>query len=455
MPEDTIAAISTAWGESGIAIVRISGPLSLSVTEAVFRGIKPLSETSPRFMRNGYIVDSCGNEVDQVLAVWFRGPKSYTGENLVEIQCHGGALVARTCLDLVLAHGARLAEPGEFTKRAFLNGRIDLIQAESVLGIIRSKSDEALKAAMRTLGGEFSEYIREIYDEIMDLSSSLEVGLDFPEEDIPIISDEEVSNRLETLTQSLGDLLDRCDKGLLLREGIRVALFGRTNVGKSSLLNALLQEARAIVTPVPGTTRDTIEEIITYKGIPLRIVDTAGLGTPSDEVEAIGMQRTEKEIERAEVRLWVIDGSCPLTTEDVNLASRISSFLHIIVINKADLPLAVTEGHVHDILPESPVMITSALSGEGIEELKDEIVSMVAGSGTVNAGMNATARQVNELRTAIESMTQASDALENGLGQDIAGTCITDARLALERLLGITSDDSLLDSIFKQFCVGK
>ncbi len=455
MFEDTIAAISTAWGEAGIAIIRLSGPSSRTIADRLFRGVKPLSETPPRFMRNGHILDFQGNVIDQVLAVWFRGPKSYTGEDIVEIHCHGGTLVAQTCLDMLLSSGARLAEPGEFTRRAFLNGRMDLPQAESVLGIIRSRSEEALKAALRSLKGELSEFVQEIYDEMLNLSASLEVGIDFPEEDVPLISDEEVSHRLWTLRQSMEDLLDRCTTGLLLREGIRVALIGRPNVGKSSLLNALLKESRAIVTSIPGTTRDIIEEVLTYRGVPLRIVDTAGIGIPSDEVEAIGIKRAEKELERAEVRIWVIDGSQKLLESDMALASRISGFLHVVVINKADLPLAVTEEVVRTILPESPVFIISAQEGKGLEQLKDEILTLVAGGGTLDTGLNATARQVNEIKTAIDSMKQASEALDSGLGQDIAGTCITDARVNMERLIGITSDESLLDTIFKQFCVGK
>lgn len=455
MFEDTIAAISTAWGEAGIAIIRLSGPSSRSIADRIFRGVKPLSETSPRFMRNGQIVDCKENVIDQVLAVWFREPKSYTGEEIVEIYCHGGTLVAQTCLDTLLSLGARLAEPGEFTRRAFLNGRLDLPQAESVLGIIRSKSKEALKAALRTLKGELSEYVQEIYHEILSLSASLEVGIDFPEEDVPLISDEEVSHNLEALKESLEDLLDRCSTGLLLREGIRVALIGKPNVGKSSLLNAFLKEARAIVTSIPGTTRDIIEEVITYRGVPLRIVDTAGIGTPSDEVEAIGIERAEKELETAEVRIWVIDGSEKLTDADISLASRISGFRHVVVLNKADLPLITTEDIIRNILPESPVFIISAQKGEGIEKLKDEIVSLVAGGGTLDTGLNATSRQIHEIKAAIDSMKQASEALEADLGQDIAGTCITDARLNMERLLGVSMDDTLLDTIFHQFCVGK
>jgi len=455
MFDDTIAAISTAWGEAGIAVVRVSGAEARVIADSVLLAIKPLSETPPRYMRNACLIDNNGQVLDKVLAVWFRGPKSFTGEDVAEIQCHGGALVARTCLEMCIARGARPAEPGEFTRRAFMNGRIDLTQAEAVLGIIRSKSEEALRASSRVLRGELAEYLQDVYHEILSLSARLEVGLDFPEEDIPFIDDHEASLNVLTLKKSLEDLLDRCRTGFLLRDGIRVALVGRPNVGKSSLLNALLQESRAIVTSIPGTTRDVIEEVLSYRGVPLTIVDTAGIGIPADEVEAIGIERAEQEFHRAEVRVWVIDGSEPLSRADLDLASRIQHLRHVVVINKADLPLQTKEKDLDKILPASPVFIISAQMGEGLEKLKDEIVSMVAGTGALDSGLNTSSRQIHELQTSLKALEEAWEALEKGLGQDISGTCLSEALESLERLLGIQADDTLLDTIFSQFCVGK
>lgn len=455
MPEETIAAISTAWGEAGIAIVRLSGPNSRILADEVVQGLIPLAQTPPRFLRNGYLLDEKGVCIDQVLYSWFRSPKSYTGEEMVEISTHGGTLVAQKCLEHLIKKGARLAGPGEFTKRAFLNGKIDLSQAEAVLGIIRSKSEEALRAATRTLRGELSTFAHDIYNELLSLSASVEVGLDFPEEDLPYIDRNDAESGFWMLRQSLEDLLDRCNTGLLLREGIRVALVGRPNVGKSSLLNALLKESRAIVTAIPGTTRDLIEEVLTYRGIPIRLVDTAGIGAPTDEVEAIGVARAEQAMKEADIRIWVIDGSEALTSVDLSLAQKISATDHIVVINKADLPMVVTEEIINGILPESPVFVISAQKKEGLESLKDAIVARIAGGGTLTSGLNASSRQVGEIRKAIDSLARGIEALESKLGDDVIALCLSECRQAMERLLGLSVDDALLNKIFNEFCVGK
>jgi tRNA modification GTPase len=459
---DTIAAISTAWGEAGIAIVRLSGAESRKIADGLLSLAVPLSETEPRLMRNGFLLDEKGEALDQILAVWFAPPRSYTGEEVVEIHTHGGALVARKCLDLLLCGGARQADPGEFTRRAFLSGRIDLTQAEAVLGIIRSRSDEALRAAARTLKGELALFARDIYEEVKTLSGEMEVSLDFFEDDSSLEGDEGAALlSLQTLIQSLQDLMDRCSTGLLLREGIRVAIVGQPNVGKSSLLNALLRESRAIVTAIPGTTRDLIEEVLTYRGIPIRLIDTAGLGKPSDEAEAAGISRAETAFEEADIRIWVADGSIPPSDFEFSMAERIGKIPHVVAVNKSDLSPGrdergkTTKEVLEELLPESPVISISALEEKGLVSLKDALVSSIAGGGVLDNGLNASARQVNEIRDAIANLKEAAAALETGPGHDAAAESLAGARGAMERLLGISKGEDLLNYIFSQFCVGK
>ncbi len=453
---DTIAAISTAWGDGGISVIRLSGPDSLSIAGDIVRTRKPKDELLSRFMYNGSLMDETGTPIDEVLLVFFRSPKSYTGEDLAEIHCHGGSLVAQRCLERCLQMGCRHAEPGEFTRRAFENGRLDLAQAEAVNGIIHARSNEALKAASRTLRGELSRFVREVYDELLSLSADLEVGIDFPEEDVPYLADQDASDRIETLIKDLQDITDRCTTGYLLREGIRIALVGRPNVGKSSLLNALLKESRAIVTSIPGTTRDVIEEVFTHRGIPLRLMDTAGLrSTPSDEVEAMGIERTSQAMERSDVVLWILDGSEPLGDFERDMAARIADRPHIVALNKSDLPSRVDEGYLASYLPDSKVVHISAQEQMGLEELKEAMVELIAGTGTLEGGLNATARQLEELRSAVDSLTLGKDALEDHHDQTLAASGLSESREALERILGLSDDEALLDLVFSRFCIGK
>ncbi|MCL2010135.1 MAG: tRNA uridine-5-carboxymethylaminomethyl(34) synthesis GTPase MnmE [Synergistaceae bacterium] len=471
--QDTIVATATAWGEAGIAIVRLSGPSALELSKQVLRFKAGPGFLPPRLMCLAYLTGDDGNVIDQVLAVCFKAPKSYTGEDLVEIHTHGGTLVAQLCVESLIRKGATPAEPGEFTRRAFLNGRIDLSQAESVLGIIRSRSEEALRAAGRTLSGELSAFASDIRDELLALQSALEVELDFPEENLSSAyksvykTDEEWLGLISTLHMSLSDLRDRCSTGLLLREGIRVALTGRPNVGKSSLLNALLKQARAIVTAIPGTTRDVIEESVTWQGVPIRLVDTAGLrllpdSRTRDEIEAIGIERTLDELRRADICLWVLDVSKPLDDEDKAYIENLRAKDHIVLLNKADLntaghPPAVTEEEIRALSPEEihVVLSISARTGEGLELLKDAILSMAMGSGTLDSGLNVTARQLSEINESLSCLTLAEAALAEKKGQDIVAGLLGSARECLERLLGLSYDDALLDSIFSHFCVGK
>ena len=437
-----------------MAIVRLSGPDAVPLARTALR-FGPNGFPPPREMRLAFLLDDRESPIDQVLVVHFAAPRSYTGEDVVEIHTHGGTLVAQLCLEALIRRGARLAEPGEFTRRAFLNGRIDLSQSEGVLGIIRSRSAEALRAAARTLSGELSEFVREIRDELLELQGSLEAGLDFPEGEAPFLDEASLRDAAATLKLTLQDLLDRCSLGLLLREGIRVVLSGRPNVGKSSLLNALLKQSRAIVTALPGTTRDVIEEAITYRGVPIRLVDTAGLRTPVDEIEASGIERTRRELKQADICLWLLDCSVPLDDEDLEYLRSLSVREHIVLLNKADKGHAVTEDGIREIVPESSVISLSAKTGEGLELLKEEILAIATGNGSLDAGLNVTARQLGEIRQALDAMVEAEAAILDGVGQDVVAGLLGGARNALERLLGIACDDALLDSVFSRFCVGK
>jgi tRNA modification GTPase len=297
--------------------------------------------------------------------------------------------------------------------------------------------------------------VKGLYEKIMDLSVLIEAGLDFPEEDIPLLENAAALERLQTINEELANLIDRAKTGNLLREGIRIALVGRPNVGKSSLLNAFLSEARAIVTSIPGTTRDVIEEVLTHRGVPLRLVDTAGIRRPSDEVEAIGVERARAALREADVRIWVIDGNEPLRDEDREIASQLEGKPHIVAVNKADLPLKVSSDDVHGLLPGSTVRIISAETGSGVEDLKNDMVRFFAGEGTLDEGLNTTARQLEELRIARQAIGDALEAFAGGLGEDAAAAGLSDARKCMERILGISADDSLLDAVFKNFCIGK
>ena len=452
---DTIAAISTAWGNSGIAIVRLSGPDSWNIVRKLVRFYTD-APLKTRFARNAYLLDEGGAVIDHILVLPFRAPHSYTGEDLVEFHCHGGSLIAQRCLELCISAGARMALPGEYTRRAFENGRLDLSQAEAVGALIQARSNEALRAANRTLDGELTRAVGEIYDELTSLGAEVEVGLDFPEEDVPYVTDETLAGRLEVVRQSLSELLERCSSGVILREGIRVALVGRPNAGKSSLLNALLKESRAIVTAIPGTTRDIIEAVLTFRGVPLRLVDTAGITENyHDEVEALGVERARSAMKEADVRIWVIDGSEPLHQEDVDRVRDIEDTPHIVVISKADLPQKISQASLTALIPASTVIPVSAKKGTRLEELKESIVGMVSGTGALDTCLNASSRQVEELRAAISSVDTGLKALNDGLDQALVSGCVSDARKSLTRILGGERDEDLINEIFSTFCIGK
>lgn len=460
--DDTIAAIATPLGEGGIGIVKVSGPQAQAILQALFvpgrpgtRPPEPASERPwpSRVLRYGVIRDpATGRAVDEVLACFMPAPHTYTCQDVAEIHCHGGMVAVRTVLALVLAQGARLAEPGEMTLRAFLNGRVDLAQAEAVLGIVRASTQMSLEVAAEQLAGGLSEEVRRVREPLLSALAHLEASIDFPEDEVPPC---DVHASLSETLAGLRQLLDEADRGIIYREGIRTAIVGRPNVGKSSLLNALLRAQRAIVTPIPGTTRDTLEETLNVRGIPLVLVDTAGLRTHSgDLVEQLGMERSRAALAQADLALWVVDVSEPLTEADRAIEALVRDKPTLVVCNKCDLP-QVTDAA--DLLPGAPHVRISALTGAGLDALEEEIVKQVLG-GPVQGGRLPRVSQVRHrelLRQALEHVQSALEAHHGGWPADFLCIDLRAALQALGQITGETVTEDLLQTIFSQFCLGK
>ena len=472
MLADTIAAISTAQGEAGIAIIRMSGPASVSIAEKILRLPKSLNKfkfINSRVMNLAalYLDDA---PLDYVLAVYFKSPLSFTGEDMVELHTHGGSLIAKLCLEGLLKHGARLAEPGEFTKRAFLNNKIDLSQAESVLGIIKARSEEALKSAARVLSGELSNKILEIRDEILNIQGSIEIGLDFPEGEEPLINNLELLEQVNKLILNLNNLIADCKTGCLLREGAGVVIAGRPNVGKSSLLNALLNKKRAIVTDIPGTTRDIIEEAIIIEGVYVRLIDTAGLRETDNIIEADGINLAREALNNADVKLWLMDASREPDAQDILYLQKFLDLNldnSVIVFNKSDLashtlddgagtPVSPSDNNIINNLNKNLRIINiSAKTGYNLGELKNLIINLIVKDGSLNSGLNVSSKQLEELKACENNLAEIKEAVEINVGEVIIADLLNSARLSLERVLGIESSEVLLNSIFSRFCVGK
>lgn len=456
----TIAAIATPAGTGGIGVVRISGPEAFDVASRIFTS-RPVSDLPSHTAHHGVLVrPDTGDEIDDVVLTVFKAPASYTGEDVVEVSCHGGVATVRAALNAVLAAGARLAEPGEFTKRAFLNGKLDLSQAEAVNDLIRSRTDEARKVALRQLDGALSRRVSEIRDHVLGVLASVEAAIDFPED-----VDEPDPAWLESeLGQALGqidELVESFGKGRVYREGIRVVIAGRVNVGKSSLLNALLRHARAIVTPIPGTTRDTIEENLEIRGIPVVAIDTAGVRATSDPIERLGVELAEKSLESADIILLVFDISEGITNEDAEVTSRVEDKPAIVVLNKIDLlPEEARSPAVEEFFGRLgrslPVVRTCASSGSGIDLLEDAIASLVGASdlGSESAVVS-NIRHKDALDAARESLSNALATLSRAEPIDLLSVDLNAARSSLGLITGETATDDLLDRIFREFCVGK
>jgi tRNA modification GTPase len=456
MLDDTIAAIATPLGEGGLAVVRISGHDSISIVEKGFQPAAktstPLSQAESYTLHYGHILRD-SQVVDEVLVALMRAPRTFTREDVVEITCHGGLLPAKAVLDTVLENGARLALPGEFTRRAFLNGRIDLAQAEAVADIIHSRTELALAAANEQLAGKLSQRINRLRDDLLATLAHLEAHIDFPDEDIAPDTKDKLAARLESAIASMDELLRTANEGQLLRRGIRAAIVGRPNAGKSSLLNQLLGRDRAIVSPIPGTTRDTIEETANIRGLPVVFVDTAGLREARNEIELEGIKRSHQSLAQAELILHVLDASEPLTPTDENYLRELASRKRIIVRNKMDLPIALTWPHeLH-----SPVVEVSCLTGAGIEQLKDTIRNLVW-SGQIKAEMlqvMINSRHQDALRRARSATVNALEGLRADQTLEVVAMELRIGVNAAGEIVGKTTTEDLLDSIFSQFCIGK
>lgn len=454
-PEDTIAAIATPPGEGAIGIVRLSGPDAVSIASKVFvsTGGHDLA-TSRRRVFHGEARDDRG-PIDEVLVHVMRGPHSYTCEDIVEINCHGGAAPLQAVLEAVLARGARLATPGEFTRRAFLNGRIDLVQAEAVIDRVRAGTRAALRAANAAATGHLSRTIHELSDQLIDALARIEAAVDFPDEDLPELVDDALRAELEETHGRMTELLETAKAGRLYREGAGAAIVGRPNVGKSSLFNALLRDARAIVTPEPGTTRDLIEEIITIAGVPVRLSDTAGLRSSDDQVEQIGVQVARNALQNADIILLVVDASEPLSEADEQLAREVADLEApvVVALNKTDL---APDTPVPDwASPFAGTVRVSALTGQGLKELEDALGDILLGDSRVgpDQGLITRIHQADSLRRAAESTRHLLDNFD--ASPEFLSLDLRQALSALGEITGETTPEDILDRIFSTFCIGK
>ncbi|RLB14468.1 MAG: tRNA uridine-5-carboxymethylaminomethyl(34) synthesis GTPase MnmE [Deltaproteobacteria bacterium] len=458
-PDDTIAAIATPPGQAGIGIVRISGPKALAIVKEIFRSKYPRDSFETHRLYLGHLVDPVsGTAIDEVLLSFMKAPHTYTREDIVEINSHSGYLLLSRILKLVMDQGARLARPGEFTFRAFINGRIDLTQAEAVVDIVNSQSEKGLQLVAEQIKGTLRRRIELVKDAAVEILAHAEVAIDFPEEDHEILSREEGMNRIkEKLLEPLRVLIADHKSRNIWVDGINTVIVGRVNVGKSSLLNRLLNETRAIVTPVPGTTRDIIESPLSIEGIPLRLVDTAGLRQGTDQVERIGIHLTRQKMQSADLILLVFDQSEHLQQEDKKILDQCRSRNVIIVLNKIDLPGGLLPKERELLASEFPTVAVSALTGQGMDRLKQAIVNFVLKDGPDLGDSNVAPnlRHRKALEEALACFTRAAGGLKKSLPMEIVALELRSGIDALGEIIGETTPEHVLESIFSQFCMGK
>ncbi|AXS25647.1 tRNA uridine-5-carboxymethylaminomethyl(34) synthesis GTPase MnmE [Staphylococcus aureus] len=459
MDLDTITSISTPMGEGAIGIVRLSGPQAVEIADKLYKGKHLLNDVPSHTINYGHIIDPESKEVvEEVMVSVLRAPKTFTREDIIEINCHGGILTINRVLELTMTYGARMAEPGEFTKRAFLNGRIDLSQAEAVMDFIRSKTDRASKVAMNQIEGRLSDLIKKQRQSILEILAQVEVNIDYPEyDDVEDATTEFLLEQSKEIKQEINRLLDTGAQGKIMREGLSTVIVGKPNVGKSSMLNNLIQDNKAIVTEVAGTTRDVLEEYVNVRGVPLRLVDTAGIRETEDIVEKIGVERSRKALSQADLILFVLNNNEALTQEDYTLYEEVKNEDVIVIVNKMDLEQNIDINEVKDMIGDTPLIQTSMLKQEGIDELEIQIRDLFFGGEVQNQDMTyvSNSRHISLLKQARQTIQDAIDAAESGVPMDMVQIDLTRTWEILGEIIGETASDELIDQLFSQFCLGK
>lgn len=454
---DTIAAVATSIGEAGVSIIRVSGDKAREIVDKIFvaKNGKSLMDMKTYTMRYGHIIDENKNLIDEVIVSFMKGPRSFTAEDTVEINCHGGLVVTNSVLKSVFKAGARLAEPGEFTKRAFLNGRIDLSQAEAVIDIINAKTELSAKSALMQSKGKISIEINELRGKLLGVIAHIEATVDYPEDDLEEVTAENGVIELKDVLNEVNRLLESAEEGKIIREGLKTVIVGKPNVGKSSLLNALLMETRAIVTDVPGTTRDVIEEYINIDGIPIQIVDTAGIRETEDIVEKIGVEKSKEKIEEADLVILMLDRSRQLDDEDKEIIEYIKDKKYVVLLNKCDLEGSMNEAELKNLKPES-IIRTSAKNSDGLKELKNLIKDMFF-KGEVSAEdvYVTNNRHKEALYNAKSNIESAIDTLNMTFAIDLASIDLRSAWTNLGQITGESLQEDIIDKIFAEFCLGK
>ncbi|MVP00762.1 tRNA uridine-5-carboxymethylaminomethyl(34) synthesis GTPase MnmE [Paenibacillus lutrae] len=458
MISDTIAAIATPLGEGGVAIVRVSGDKAVEQVEHVFRSKTRLTEAQTHTIHYGHIINpNTGDKIEEVLVSVMRAPRSFTTEDVVEINCHGGIVAVKRVMDLLLEQEIRVAEPGEFTKRAFLNGRIDLTQAEAVIDLIRSKSDRAFQMALKQVDGSLSKSIGDLRFQLVELMAHIEVNIDYPEHDVEEMTNAFIRERCVKVSTYIDELLRTAEHGKILREGIVTAIIGKPNVGKSSLLNTLAQENRAIVTDIPGTTRDVIEEYVNVGGIPLKLLDTAGIRETTDLVEQIGVERSKTALSEADLILLVLNSSEPLDPEELVMIEELRQRQTIVILNKTDLPSQIDREGIASQFPPGRVVALSLLEGSGLADLEKAIASIFFEGKLESTDLTyvSNVRHIGLLKQAKGSLREAMEANDAYVPIDMIQIDIRAAWEHLGEIIGDSVAESLIDQIFSQFCLGK